>query len=206
MCRPIVCQDSSITLSKNFTIYTNNETNKKVTIVKRSYPSDPKSAPVVLESKEASDVMKNLNWEFQQMYGPIRHPKAPTNKPILQRGVNYRTENLIVDPTPILGSTKPILSAISNFPLMNTTSNVSKSVFLNKANLLREELLSRCVSKPPSVSRILDKTMPEENAKRLEIWKKKMIKELGEEGFKKYHAGESRYWHGIVINPCSISI
>lgn len=190
MCRPIVCQNftiCSITVSKNFTISSKNETNKKVTVVKRLFPSDSKESPVVIESKEACEVMKKLNWEFHQMYGPILNPKS-SEKPVLQRGVNYRTENLIVDPTPIQGSTKP-LNVISNFPLMNTT-NLSKSTFLNKANLLREELTSRCMSKPPSVSRILEKTMPEESAKRLQLWKQRMIKELGEEGFKKYHEGE----------------
>ncbi|KAG8180754.1 hypothetical protein JTE90_026228 [Oedothorax gibbosus] len=172
---------------RNLTIFTKNETNKKISIVKRNYPSDPKASTVILETKEASEVMKKLNWELKHMYGPILQPKTVTNQPILKRGVNYRTENLINDPTPIHEYDKPIISEISSFPLLNKTSNVGKSVFLNKANLLREDLLDRCALKPPSVSRILEKTMPEENALRLKLWKQKMIEELGEDGFKKYH-------------------
>lgn len=180
----------SITTKKYFKTSINNETYKKLVVVKRTYPSDPKSSPVVLESKDASEVMKKLNWELKHMYGPIIQPKTVTSQPILKRGVNYRTENLIVDPTPIPESDLPIISVIASFPLLNKTANLSKSVFLNKANLLREDLLDRCASKPPSVSKILEKTMPEENALRLKLWKQKMIEELGEEGFEKYHKGQ----------------
>ena len=43
--------------------------------------------------------------------------------------------------------------------------------------------LQKCL---PSVSKIIAETMTEENAKVLEIWKAKMIKKLGWNGFQKY--------------------
>ncbi|XP_051946631.1 mitochondrial genome maintenance exonuclease 1-like [Xyrauchen texanus] len=53
----------------------------------------------------------------------------------------------------------------------------------------------------PSVTRILQKTMPSEQAFYLERWKRRMIAELGEEGFKEYSLGifkQGKLFHAAI--------
>lgn len=73
--------------------------------------------------------------------------------------------------------------SLSAFP-MTRTANADLLAQKCRAELeLHPAFLGR-----PSVSSILQKTMPVESARALEIWKAKMVAQLGIEGFQKYQA------------------
>ncbi|KAG8319108.1 mitochondrial DNA repair [Homalodisca vitripennis] len=59
----------------------------------------------------------------------------------------------------------------------------------NVLNYTFSDPLIKNYSKFPSVSKIMEETMPEKNRMILSKWRKNMIAELGEEGFNNYNAG-----------------
>lgn len=76
-----------------------------------------------------------------------------------------------------------ILNAISGFPLSNEA--VVENKYKYEANVLRKHLQS-CSSTVPSVTKVLDKTMPAHRAAALEQWKMQMIEKMGNERFEAY--------------------
>ena len=87
---------------------------------------------------------------------------------------------------------------IESFPLEKTESpNVISKIAKNTdENILTIGMFDGGYQKLPSVSKILEATMPMEQRRILDRWKAKMIKELGEEGFEVYRKGEflSELW------------
>lgn len=84
---------------------------------------------------------------------------------------------------------------IENFPLGKTdVPGVPLKTNINVSNtsdsILTIGMFDGGYQRLPSVSKILEATMSEENRRILEKWKAKMIKELGEEGFEEYKKGE----------------
>ncbi|XP_045133548.1 uncharacterized protein LOC123517496 [Portunus trituberculatus] len=93
---------------------------------------------------------------------------------------------------------------IESFPLEKTESpgKVSTTA-MNKdeENILTIGMFDGGYHRLPSVSTILEATMPENQRRILERWKAKMIKELGEEGFEEYRKGlfeKGKLLHGCI--------
>lgn len=83
---------------------------------------------------------------------------------------------------------------IENFPLERTDmQGVHQKTpvdVVDTSNIFTIGMFDGGYQKLPSVSKILEATMSEENRRVLERWKAKMIKQLGEEGFKEYRNSE----------------
>ncbi|NXC44234.1 MGME1 exonuclease, partial [Penelope pileata] len=67
----------------------------------------------------------------------------------------------------------PLINPNKRIPLVSSGSNLPMKIALQK-------------TKTPSVTRILQQTMPPQQAFYLERWKQKMIQELGQDGFAEY--------------------
>ncbi|KAK7072746.1 Mgme1p [Halocaridina rubra] len=84
------------------------------------------------------------------------------------------------------------VKAMENFPLF---SNISQSYSTehgkewNRDDVISIGIFEGGYQRLPSVRKILDETMPKASRIALERWKAKLIKELGEEGFKEYREG-----------------
>ncbi|XP_050405304.1 uncharacterized protein LOC126821051 [Patella vulgata] len=87
------------------------------------------------------------------------------------------------------------LNFVLNYPLIPNTPE--GSVEFERFNT---EVDKFCLQYPPSVSKILNKTMSAKNRYFLERWKKKMIEEMGEEGFKQHQ--EETLRKGINFHAC----
>lgn len=75
--------------------------------------------------------------------------------------------------------------------------NPEKRVSLVNSDSNRPMKIALQKSKVPSVTRILQQTIPPQQAFYLERWKQKMILELGKDGFAEYT--KSKSYHGVVI-------
>lgn len=92
---------------------------------------------------------------------------------------------------------------IESFPLEKTESPgvVSKTAMSKDENILTIGMFDGGYQKLPSVSTILEATMPEDQRRILDRWKAKMIKELGKEGFEEYRKGlfeKGKLLHGCI--------
>lgn len=154
-----------------------------------------------IESKPAADVIKRLNWELKQLYGPVLSHKSKTydqEKDLeSQEIIQHETRIPVIDPLVSQDVNKIVkvnmenqneFNSILSFPLINKL--VQSSTIINELNHLRKrlELLTK-TSSVPSVSQILQTTMPKERVEILNKWKENMISQLGKEGFEKYQTG-----------------
>ncbi|XP_054712203.1 mitochondrial genome maintenance exonuclease 1-like [Uloborus diversus] len=166
---------------------------KKLTILKRTFPTEGKN-PIATEMKLASSVVKRLNWENKHLFGPVQIVKESEDKRRIASNeiIQHETQIPIVEP-----NMKPdhinhnYLKYIKDFPLLNQSGDSNDDLCnkIKNANILRnylKDLSTRTTT--PSVSSILEKTMPSERALILKQWKEKMINTLGEEGFQKYQS------------------
>jgi len=74
-----------------------------------------------------------------------------------------------------------LLESLNSFPLLNTRN---RERF--EAILLDCQLRERLAVKSSSITNILQKTMSQESIRALEEWKRRMVTQLGEEGFQNY--------------------
>uniref|UniRef100_A0A8C1S0N7 Mitochondrial genome maintenance exonuclease 1 n=1 Tax=Cyprinus carpio TaxID=7962 RepID=A0A8C1S0N7_CYPCA len=111
----------------------------------------------VLSSKTSSQTPESIEDEDCQLYGPVIRSRPPSQQPKLPKNLH---------------------------PLLNEAKGQSEYV----PGPLARITLQRDSNKTsiPSVTRILQKTMPPDQAFYLERWKRRMIAELGEEGFREY--------------------
>ncbi|GFQ67269.1 mitochondrial genome maintenance exonuclease 1 [Trichonephila clavata] len=190
----------------NITDSENNDSKEKkkgkISVLVKHFPKDMKGSPVILEAKDAFTVKKQLNHEFKMLYGPVQNIKVSIDKkkfPSDSTLIQNQTLIPIVEPnnSEKLNSVRNLktnenfeenfsLNWVLNFPLLNQQPSKTSEIDIAEINSLRKELEKRSRSYVPSVSKILEKTMPQESAERLRRWKENMIKELGIEGFQKY--------------------
>ncbi|XP_067277126.1 mitochondrial genome maintenance exonuclease 1 [Pseudorasbora parva] len=110
----------------------------------------------VLSSKNSSQTPASIEDEDCQLYGPVIRSRPPSQQPKAPKNLH---------------------------PLLNKAKGQSEYV---PGPLARITLQRDSNTSLPSVTRILQKTMPPDQAFYLERWKRRMIAELGEEGFKEY--------------------
>lgn len=118
----------------------------------------------VVSSKVSSQTPTSLAEEDRKLYGPVIR-----SKPVAEGSVPRAPKNAapLLNPGKVLDQTQEAaLKAPLRFALQRGQGR----------------------SYIPSVTRILQQTMPLEQAFYLERWRKKMIAELGEEGFSQYTA------------------
>ncbi|KAF8796801.1 mitochondrial genome maintenance exonuclease 1-like [Argiope bruennichi] len=195
-----------------------NKKKRKLSVTKKYFPKDSRDSPIIVEAKEASTVVKNLNLEFKMLYGPLQSPKSSnTIKKILENNstiIQNQTVFPILDPKGDSKSAQTVdidankdsnefdfHQTLLKFPLLNEQSRaLSSDIEISEINLLRKILEEKSKTYVPSVSRILEKTMPQEQAEILRRWKENMIKQLGEEGFQKYQ--EEILLKGQTLHTC----
>lgn len=180
----------------------NDKPKQKITIVKRRFLNN-KETSTVIEWKSAADVIKKLNYENKYLFGPVLSSnnsslgnskshdfneiiQHETRIPLIEPAIN--DDGLPTDDFVCSQDSKFDLQSILTFPLINKFVHSTKKI--NEVNYLRKQLECLCEkSFVPSVSLILQKTMPEERVEILDRWKQNMISQLGKEGFEKYQAG-----------------
>ncbi|KAK6181355.1 hypothetical protein SNE40_009226 [Patella caerulea] len=109
----------------------------------------------------------------------------------INKALNSKKEGLlpkVIDPN-------DPLNFVLNYPLIPNSSEGSVEF-----ERFSTEVDKFCLQYTPSVSKILNKTMSAKNRYFLERWKKKMIEEMGEEGFK--HHQEETLRKGINFHAC----
>lgn len=121
----------------------------------------------VTSSKTSCQTPERIFEEDSFLYGKVVKSKASSQEPETRAPQNRSL---------MLNSNKVILSAEKTDP----------SIPVRIALPARDQTAN---GRLPSVTRILQQTMPMEQAFYLERWKQRMIMELGEEGFIEYTAG-----------------
>ncbi|GFT24916.1 mitochondrial genome maintenance exonuclease 1 [Nephila pilipes] len=172
----------------------------KISVITKTFPKNMQGSPVIIESKDAYTVKKHLNYELRMLYGPVQALKGTNNKKKFQSDCTFiqnQTVIPIVEPSKNnfvsgLKTNKNLeensyLNKVLNFPLINQNPSKASEIYITEINSLRKELEKRSRSYVPSVSKILEKTMSQESVANLKRWKENMIRELGDEGFQKYH-------------------
>lgn len=166
---------------------------EKITVVRRKFHHD-KQTTSILEWRSAADVMKRLNWENANLFGPVLTSKTkPCSSKIDSNIIQHETRIPIFESLDACEvqqnkeKQKVDLCSILTFPLINKIIHSKEKI--NELNYLRKhlEILTEN-SSLPSVTSILQKTMPVERLKILDKWRLNMICQLGKEGFEKYQA------------------
>lgn len=124
----------------------------------------------VLSSKTSSQTPESIEDEDCQLYGPVIRSRPPSQQPKLPKNLH---------------------------PLLNEAKGQSEYV----PGPLARITLQRDSNKTsiPSVTRILQKTMPPDQAFYLERWKRRMIAELGEEGFREYSLSKNNHFLSSLL-------
>ncbi|XP_035209930.1 mitochondrial genome maintenance exonuclease 1-like [Stegodyphus dumicola] len=174
---------------------------QKATVIKRRFPASGENSPVVLEWKRASSVIKRLNWENKYLFGPVQSGERNSyNDNKIQASneiIQHKTQIPVIEPNADIGLSReslhnrpsaPDMNILLKFPLMNKSDPEVKSTIL-EMNYLRKYLESMSnKSSAPTVTLILEKTMPKNRVEILQRWRRSMIAQLGQEGFEKYYA------------------
>ncbi|XP_051507934.1 mitochondrial genome maintenance exonuclease 1-like [Myxocyprinus asiaticus] len=126
----------------------------------------------VVSSKISSKTPESIEDVDCQLYGPVIRSRPPSQERRVPKNLH---------------------------PLLNQAKGHSEYV----PGPLARVTLQKDSNKPSmsSVTRILQKTMPPEQAFYLERWKRRMIAQLGEEGFKEYSLGifkQGKLFHAAI--------
>ncbi|XP_005992982.1 mitochondrial genome maintenance exonuclease 1 [Latimeria chalumnae] len=134
----------------------------------------------VVSSKVSSQTPETLVQEDCMLYGPVIKSKPPSEAP---------RPRLPKNPVPLENPAKSTAAAEAD------EQRPPSQIALCKRQSAPEV---------PSVTRILQQTMPLEQAFYLERWRRRMIAELGEEGFKAYTA--TIFSHGKLFHAALESV
>lgn len=125
----------------------------------------------VMSTRVSSQTPETLQAEDDQMYGPVVKAQTPT-----------------IAKTRVPKVLHPFLDCQEPIETEEPESGPPARILLNRG---------QGRSLVPSVTRILQQTLSPDQIFYLERWRKKMIAELGEEGFKEY--SQSKIWKTWVI-------
>lgn len=120
----------------------------------------------VMSSRVSSQTPETLEEEDEHVYGPVVKSQAPSSRPKIR----------------VPKTLHPFLHCEETLETEEPESGPPTRILLNRGQG-RSHL--------PSVTRILQQTLSQQQIFLLERWKKKMIAQLGEEGFKEY--SQSRF-------------
>ncbi|CAL8099626.1 unnamed protein product [Orchesella dallaii] len=125
---------------------------------------------------------------------------------------NMNAESIITSfPYPVMGKSGPPPAYVAN-GFVDSDKGDDNKLFANS----HQQPLALTSSKVPSVSKILNATMSEEQARVLKRWEQKMIAEMGEQGFRQYkesiltngkilHSNIETYLRGKPIEDISVA-
>lgn len=125
-------------------------------------------------TKTSSQTPESIEDEDSKLFGPVIRSRPPSQQP--------REPKIL-------------------HPLLNEAKGLSEDVPGPLAHIPLERDSNK--TSIPSVTRILQKTMPPEQAFYLERWRRRMIAELGEEGFKEYTLNifrQGKLFHAAIEN------
>ncbi|XP_067133487.1 mitochondrial genome maintenance exonuclease 1-like [Centruroides vittatus] len=197
-----------------FTIQRFNSSKVKETVNHKSFSN---GSQTVLNSIKSAPVVKRINWENINLFGPLLKRRAHKKslikhvpdslssnnenssnfsfieeKKCLLYFENLKAEDFVHGYKYILPSSNFNITYALDFPLLNIDSNDKYEGIPYLSELKNYNL--------PSVTTVLNQTMSPTNMAILQKWKAKMILELGEEGFKKYQ--RDTFENGSSLHRC----